>query len=498
MFYDDLIKGKAPGQLALVDAQGPVTYGELEQKVDHWARFLQARGLRPGERVGLFSRNCSGFVMAYLAVIRAGGVIVPLNFQLAPREVAYILKDAGIRFLISRQPLDLADALAGQGLTGVQQFLYEDLDAPVAQAFQPVERKETDNCTIIYTSGTTGRPKGAMLTHRNLLTNARAYVDAAGQRPDDRVLCLLPMYHCYGWTVCVTSSLLLGSPIIIQTTYNFKAALRLVQAQKVTVFVGVPAVMELLVDGADLRELESVRLFISGGASLGEGLGERFTAWCKRPLLDGYGLSETSPVVSFNRPDHTRFGSIGLPIDGVDVAILDPEGKELPAGERGEIGVRGPNVMLGYLNLPEATQEAVRGGWFHTEDVGYFDEDGYLFLVDRLKDMIISSGENIYPREVEEAIQELPGVAEAAVIGVPDPLRGQAVAAWVVAEEGAALDFRAMRRTLLKQIAAYKVPKKYFKTEALPRNHLGKLLKNELRKQTLKILEKDKTAGRAL
>lgn len=498
MFYDELIKGKAPEQLALVDAQGPVTYGELEARVDHWARFLQARGLEPGQRVGLLSRNCSGFVAAYLAVIRAGGVIVPLNFQLAPREVTYILKDAGIRFLLTRQPLDLTEALAEQGLSGVQQFLYEDLDGPVDQPLQQRARQETDNCTIIYTSGTTGRPKGAMLTHRNLITNARAYVEAVGQRCEDRVLCLLPMYHCYGWTVCVTSSLLLGSPIIIQTTYNFKAALRLVQARKVTVFVGVPAVMDLLVDGADLGELESVRLFISGGASLGENLGERFTAWCHRPLLDGYGLSETSPVVSFNQPGHTRFGSIGLPIRGVEVAILDPEGKVLPSGEKGEIGVRGSNVMLGYLNLPEATKEAFRGGWFHTEDVGYFDEDGYLFLVDRLKDMIISSGENIYPREVEEAIQEYPGVEEAAVIGVPDPLRGQAVAAWVVPRQGADLDFRALRRTLLKQIAAFKVPKKYFQTDRLPRNHLGKLLKNELRKQTLKILEKDKTAGRAL
>lgn len=498
MFYDELVKGKDPEQLALVDAQGPVTYGELEKRVDHWARFLQAQGLLPGERVGLFSRNCSGFVTAYLAVIRAGGVIVPLNFQLAPREVAYILKDAGISFLITRQPLELTEALAEQGITGVRQFQYEELDAAVDQPLRPVKRQETDNCTIIYTSGTTGRPKGAMLTHRNLLTNARAYVEAVGQRPEDRVLCLLPMYHCYGWTVCVTSSLLLGNPVIIQTTYNFKTALRLVQAQNVTVFVGVPAVMELLVDGADLRELESVRLFISGGASLGEGLGERFSAWCKRPLLDGYGLSETSPVVSFNRPGHTRFGSIGLPIHRVEVSILGPDGTILPPGQKGEIGVRGPNVMLGYLNLPEATEKAFRGGWFHTEDVGYFDQDGYLFLVDRLKDMIISSGENIYPREVEEAIQKYPGVAEAAVIGVPDPLRGQAVASWVVPEPGAEVDLRALRRTLLKQIAAYKVPKKYFLTDTLPRNHLGKLLKNQLRKQTLKILEKDKTAGRAL
>lgn len=164
MFYDELIKGKAPEQLALVDAQGPVTYGELEARVDHWARFLQARGLEPGQRVGLLSRNCSGFVAAYLAVIRAGGVIVPLNFQLAPREVTYILKDAGIRFLLTRQPLDLTEALAEQGLSGVQQFLYEDLDGPVDQPLQQRARQETDNCTIIYTSGTTGRPKGAMLS----------------------------------------------------------------------------------------------------------------------------------------------------------------------------------------------------------------------------------------------------------------------------------------------------------------------------------------------
>ena len=200
-----------------------------------------------------------------------------------------------------------------------------------------------------------------MLSHRNLITNARAYVEAVGQQCEDRVLCLLPMYHCYGWTVCVISSLLLGSPIIIQTTYNFKAALRLVQAQKVTVFVGGSGGDGTSGGRRRSGELESVRFFISGGASLGETLGERFTAWCHRPLLDGYGLSETSPVVSFNRPGHTRFGSIGLPIRGVEVAILDPEGRVLPPGERRGDRGPGPNVMLGYLNLPEATKGSLSG-----------------------------------------------------------------------------------------------------------------------------------------
>ena len=392
MFYDELLKGKAPGRLALVDQEEELTYGELEAKVDRWAAFLQAKGLQQGQRVALVSRNCNGFVAAYLAVIRAGGVIVPLNFQLVPREIAYILKDAGISLLISRRPLELGEALEEAGISGVRQFLYEDLDEPVEWTFQPPERREEENCTIIYTSGTTGHPKGAMLSHRNLLTNARAYCEAVGLLPEDRILCLLPMYHCYGWTVCVTSGLLLGARIVIQTSYNFKTALRLVVRQQVSIFVGVPAVMELLLNGAPLPDLSSVRAFICGGAVLGKELGERFAAWSRRPLLDGYGLSETSPVVSFNRPGKTRFGTIGIPIRDVEVAILDPQGQELPPGETGEIAVRGPNVMLGYLNQEKATERAFRYGWFHTEDVGFFDQEGFLHLVDRLKDLIISSG----------------------------------------------------------------------------------------------------------
>ena len=498
MFYDELLKGKAPGRLALVDQEEELTYGELEAKVDRWAAFLQAKGLQQGQRVALVSRNCNGFVAAYLAVIRAGGVIVPLNFQLVPREIAYILKDAGISLLISRRPLELGEALEEAGISGVRQFLYEDLDEPVEWTFQPPERREEENCTIIYTSGTTGHPKGAMLSHRNLLTNARAYCEAVGLLPEDRILCLLPMYHCYGWTVCVTSGLLLGARIVIQTSYNFKTALRLVVRQQVSIFVGVPAVMELLLNGAPLPDLSSVRAFICGGAVLGQELGERFAAWSRRPLLDGYGLSETSPVVSFNRPGKTRFGTIGIPIRDVEVAILDPQGQELPPGETGEIAVRGPNVMLGYLNQEKATERAFRYGWFHTEDVGFFDQEGFLHLVDRLKDLIISSGENIYPREVEQVLLQYPGVAAAAVIGYPDPLRGQSAAAWVVPEAGTAVDLRALRRYLLDRIAPYKIPKKYFLARELPRTGLGKVRKNVLQEETLKLLEKNRTAGRAL
>lgn len=498
MFYDELLKGKAPGQVALVDQEQELTYGELEAKVERWATFLQAKGLRKGQRAALVSRNCNGFVAAYLAVIRAGGVIVPINFQLVPREIAYILKDAGISLLISRQPLELGAALEEAGISGVQQFLYEDLDGPVDWTFQPPQRREEENCTIIYTSGTTGHPKGAMLSHRNLLTNAQAYCEAVGLLPEDRILCLLPMYHCYGWTVCVTSGLLLGARIVIQTNYNFKTALRLVVRQQVSIFVGVPAVMELLLNGADLADLASVRAFICGGAVLTKELGERFSAWSRKPLLDGYGLSETSPVVSFNRPGKTRFGTIGIPIHGVEVAILDPEGRTMPQGKTGEIAVRGPNVMLGYLNQEKETERVFRYGWFHTEDVGFFDEEGFLHLVDRLKDLIISSGENIYPREVERVLLQYPGVAEAAVIGYPDPLRGQSAAAWLVPEAGIQVDLRALRRYLLDQIAPYKVPKKYFLTEKFPRTSLGKVQKNRLRDETLKLLEKNRTAGRAL
>jgi long-chain acyl-CoA synthetase len=498
MFYYQLIASHPADRPALLDQDRVITYGELREQVDRWAAFLQEAGLKKGERVGLFSRNCAEYVAAYMAVIRAGGVIVPINFQLVPREVAYMIKDAEIHLFLTQAKLELDGPLAELGCAPVRQLTFGELDAPVSGSLQEVPRTEDDNCTIIYTSGTTGRPKGAMLSHKNLVANAWDFQDAIHARPEDVILCLLPMYHCYAWSVCVSLSLLLGAQLVIQANYNFKTAIRLVQRHGVTLFTGVPAVMELLLEGAEPSELSTVREFICGGASLGKVLGQKFADKFGHPVLEGYGLSEAAPVVSVNRPGNVKFGSIGLPLVEEEVRILNPQGREVPQGEAGEVVVRGPNVMLGYLNRLEATKETLAGGWLHTGDVGYADEDGFIFLVDRLKDMIISSGENVYPREVEEAITQYPGIREASVVGVADRLRGQAITAFLVLQEGAQCNPKELRRYLLGRIAPYKVPREYFIIQELPKTSLGKVRKNILRQQAEEILQQRRMSWRSL
>jgi long-chain acyl-CoA synthetase len=498
MLFNDIFAQHPAEREAIIDQDRVVTYGELRQMVDRWAAAFQQSGVKPGDRVGLFSKNCLEFILTYFAVIRAGGVVVPINFQLVPHEVAYIVRDADIHLLVAREPLPMDEALEAIGYSGLRQVTFDEMHAMPETPLVPVNMEPGTNCSIIYTSGTTGRPKGAMLSHKNLCSNAMDFSRIVPYNEKDTVLCLLPMYHCYAWTVCVVSTLLRGGRIVIQSVYNFKTAMRLVKKHKVTVFTGVPAVFRLLCESRDLDSVESVRFFISGGAPLGLDLGRTFALKYGRPVLEGYGLSEASPVVSFNYPGKIRIGSIGVAIPEVDVKIVDPDGKVLERCERGELLAKGPNVMMGYLNHPDDTKKTIVDGWLHTGDVGYIDEDGFIFLVDRLKDLIISSGENVYPREIEEAACQYEGVAEAAVIGVPDKLRGEAICIYVVPREGAQINLKALRQSLIGKIAPYKVPREYFIVDEMPKTNLGKIRKNILRERTIAILSEDKLAGRPL
>jgi long-chain acyl-CoA synthetase len=498
MLFFDIYANHPDEAEAIIDQDRHVTYGELRRLVDQWAAVFQQKGVKPGDRVGLFSKNCIDFILTYFAVVRAGGVVVPINFQLVPREVAYILHDADIKLLVVKEPMELDEALKELGGPDCEQVTFAELEQAPAATLQEVSMQPDDNCSIIYTSGTTGSPKGAMLSHTDLCANARDFTMAVPFNNKDTVLCLLPMYHCFAWTVCVVSTLLHGGRIVIQSVYNFKTAMRLVRKHKVTVFTGVPAVFRLLCESRDLESVESVRFFISGAAPLGLDLGRTFAVKYGRPVLEGYGLSEASPVVTFNYPGKIKIGSIGVPIPNVQVKIVSPDGKEMERCERGEVLVKGPNVMLGYLNRPEETKSTIVDGWLHTGDVGYIDEDGFVFLVDRIKDLIISSGENVYPREIEEAACKFEGIAEAAVIGVPDKLRGESICIYVVPQEGAKPNLKALRQYLLGQVAPYKVPREYFLTSELPRTGLGKVRKPELRQKAIAVLSENKLAGRVL
>jgi len=467
-----------------------VTYKTLQQEVAKYRSFFHRAGIRPDDKVGLFSRNSVEFVFSYMAIISLGAVVVPLNFQLTLREIAYIVHDAQMSHLITTENLDLTAELAQyERRQKVTQLIIpafkkkikheEHEDSPCLDS----SLGENHPCAIIYTSGTTGKPKGAILTHRNLVSNAQAFRDALRVDSTDNVLCVLPMYHCFAWTCAVLNSLLCGASITILEAFAPKETTATIKEFGVTVVYGVPPMYNFLSRMGEAEDLAGVRLFVSGGASLPEKVAKQFREKYGAEIVEGYGLSEASPVVTISPLEKTKYYSIGKALPGLEVHVVNPKGDILPPGAVGEIVVKGPSVMQGYLNLPLETSLALRDGWLYTGDLAYRDTEGYFFIVDRLKDMIISNGENIYPREIEELLYAYPGITEAAVIGVPDELRGQASCAYLVLGEGHVFDKKAIRDYLQTNLAAYKIPRDFILADALPKNQTGKILKRVLREQ---------------
>lgn len=479
----ELINLGLDDQIAFYDKK-PLTYRQLRSEVAAYRQYFYNQGIRGGDNVGLFARNSVEFIYSYMAVVSLGAVIVPLNFQLTAREVAYIIQDAAIKCLITREQLPLADELVSYGYQQpVRQLMIHEIAAilPDAEISAQPLIDERQPCAIIYTSGTTGNPKGAVLSHSNLYSNAQAVSEVFEIKPHDIVLCVLPMYHAFAWTCAVLSPLLTGASIAIVDGFTPKETVLMIRKYAVNVVYGVPPMYNLFSRTGEASDLAGVRLFVSGGASLPETVAVQFKLKYGVAIVEGYGLSEASPVVAANPLTACKVGSIGKPLPGVTVKIVDDQGQPLPIGTVGELAVKGPNVMQGYYNLPTDTARALQAGWLFTGDLAYQDQDGYLFVVDRLKDMIIANGENVYPREIEELIYTIPGVVEAAVIGVPDVLRGQAVRAYLVLEPGIKLDKRAIRDYLTTRLAAYKLPRDYVQVQELPKNQTGKILKRVLR-----------------
>lgn len=453
------------------------TYGQFRESVRQFRDYFYYVGIRPGDNVGLYCKNCPEFAVAYFGIVSLGAVIVPLNRTLTPREVSYIAEDAGMKHIIAMQPLALG--------TEIRQLLVPDImEAVERKAFPaaPVsEGNDHSPCAIIYTSGTTGKPKGAVLTHANLASNAWGIAEALGVGPDDNLLCVLPMFHSFAWTVTIMDVLLQGGQATIMETFQPKEAIKTIHEEGVTIVCGVPTMFGYYLSLGSPEAYEKVRIFVSGGASLPGEIIASFKQKFGIDITEGYGLSEASPVVTVNRVGRVRPGSIGLPLVDIEVRIESPEGVVLPAGEVGELVTRGPNVMAGYFNQPEATEVAIREGWLHTGDIARIDEEGYIYIVDRLKDIIIVGGLNVYPREVEEVLYQYPAVQEAAVIGVPDKLRGEVVCAYIVLKEDAQYDRKAMMHHLQENLATFKLPKEIIVLDALPKNATGKIMKRELR-----------------
>jgi long-chain acyl-CoA synthetase len=465
-----------------------LSFRDLAGRAAALAGALAGRGVRPGDRVAIQLPNVPMFAVCYYAILAAGAIAVPLNPLFKPREIGYHLADSGAALLLAG-PASAEAATAGAGRAGVSCLLLDPdtaaaLTAGPAGGLAPVPCQPEDTAVILYTSGTTGVPKGAELTHANLSRNVQVVRETLQDTgPEDVVFGGLPLFHSFGQTSGLNTGIASGSCLTLLPRFDAGRALEILQRDRVTVFLGVPTMYAALLHhpAAATADLHRLRLCVSGGASLPVELMREFESRFGCPILEGYGLSETSPVATFNHPDRPRKpGSIGTPIAGVQVRVVDPDGKDVPTGEVGEILIQGHNVMKGYWRRPEATAEAVVDGWFRTGDLARADDDGYLFIVDRIKDLVIRGGYNVYPREVEEVLYEHPAVAEAAVIGIPHPTLGQEVGAAVALKPGATATPEELREFVKEQVAPQKYPRHVWLLPELPKGPTGKLLKREV------------------
>jgi long-chain acyl-CoA synthetase len=490
----------APAKTAVILGEARLSYAQLDELSDKLAANLTAAGLAIGDRVGLQLPNIPQFVIAYFGILKAGGVVVPMNVLLKAPEIAYQLEDSGARALITYggfadEAAKAAEAAALTSLYIVGETVgeagggaapFEALLAGDAPGSQLAARSPADPAVIIYTSGTTGTPKGAVLSHIGLYMNA----DIPGRlfefSADDVALVALPLFHVFALSSIMNTCVLLGGTMTLVPRFDPRAVLEIMQRDRVTVFMGVPTMFIALlqaVDSADY-DLASLRVAVSGGAPIPAEVIDSFESRFGVAILEGYGLSESSSTATFNiSVSERKVYSVGKPIWGTSVQIWDDDSRPLPPGADhvGEVVLRGMNIMTGYHNNPEATAKAFAGGWFHTGDLGYIDEDGFLFIVDRIKDLIIRGGYNVYPREVEEVLYAHPAVAEAAVIGVPDPKMGEEVRAIVAVRPGQSVTEAELIEFVKERAAAYKYPRTIEFRDSLPKGATGKILKKELR-----------------
>ncbi len=486
--------GEAP---VVVGDEGTLSFADLDRQSDRLAAHLAAQGLLPGERVALYCPNGLRFPAAYLGIQKAGGVVLPINLLLNPEEIAYLLEDSGATTFVyhpalaegvtavrARSPqiahwIALGEPLAA---TDAGWAAIQDGTAPAPRVTLDPRR---DLAALLYTSGTTGRPKGAMLSHANLVSNTDSVMAALALRPEDRFLVVLPMFHAFAATVGLLTPLLHGLSLVPLARFEPAQVAQAIGRHGATIFLGVPSMYSLLLRLPDeaAAPLKGLRFCVSGGAAMPQAVMAEFEARFGVPVLEGDGPTECGPVTCVNPLDGERKpGTVGLPVPGVTMEIRDAEGRPLPDGETGEICVRGPSVMQGYWNRPDETAQAFFGDFFRTGDLGVRDEDGYFAIIDRLKDLIIVNGMNVYPRMVEEVLYRHPAVAEAAVVGQPHELHGEIPVAYVVLKAGETADEASLRAHCRAHLGRHEIPRRFVFMEALPKNATGKILKRELRK----------------
>jgi long-chain acyl-CoA synthetase len=500
---------EVPERTAIICEGTRLSYAQLQAATNQVARGLVQIGIRKGDTVALSCPNVSSFVIAYYGILKAGAVVMPLNVLLKSREIAYHLADGEAKAYLCQEgtpelPMGEMGYMAFQEVENCKHFFLLTNDpttpSPIAgvrtldelmrnqpTTFETVMTEPSDTAVILYTSGTTGKPKGAELSHMNALLNARLS-DIMYPRADDVHLITLPLFHSFGQSVQMNAGIYNRATLVLLPRFSPDAALRLMDQENVTFFAGVPTIYWALLNYPeagrfDLEKISrNLRMCVSGGSAMPVEVMRAFNEKFLVNILEGYGLSETSPVAIFHRLDREiKPGSIGLPVWGIEVRIVDRNDQEVGPNEPGEIVIRGHNVMKGYYKRPDATAEAMRGGWFHTGDIGRQDEDGFFYIVDRVKDMIIRGGFNVYPREVEEVLMTHPALSLAAVVGIPHERHGQEVKAFVILKESVEISEAELVAWSKQNMADYKYPRIIEFRKTLPMTGTGKILKSELR-----------------
>lgn len=480
-----------PEKTAIIFEDLSYTYSQLHLKVNQLASGLEQFGIKKGDRIALFMPNIPEFIMIYFAAQKLGAIVVSLNVLLVKNEVQYILRDCGARIIfagkdqIEQVPIDEVECLEQlilvEGDENDIRHLNRFLDKSV-DTFKALEMESDEPAAILYTSGTTGFPKGATLSHRNVLANSTATIYHTEIKEKDILHLFLPLFHCFGQNFIMNSSVKKGATIVMHKRFEPEPVVKAVKKHKVTMFFAVPTIYIYLLNMKDEDlDLSSIRYFFTAAAAMPREVADSWHAKYNMPIHDGYGLTECSPFSCYNHDFKHKPGSIGHPVINCEMKIIDEFGNPVGPGEWGEICIKGPNVMKGYWNKPEATAKTIIDGWLLTGDVGTQDEDGDYFIVDRVKDMINSAGNNIYPTEIENHLYEHPSIREVAVFGIPDDIKGEAVKAAIVLHPGEKLNSEDIIAFCRTKMAKYKVPQNIQFVNELPKSPTGKVLKRVLR-----------------
>jgi long-chain acyl-CoA synthetase len=486
-----------PERPAVSETSGALTYAQLNDKANRVATALMKIGIQPGEHVGLCAPNSGDWLSFYFGVLKTGAVAVTFSSLLKKNELELLVGHARPRVLLATDE-KLEDLKGLRGTGGVETVISSggDLALPRlletgSRDFEAVDRDRTDTAVILYTGGTTGIPKGVMLSHENINAAIHTVVFNERSTPEDRALCFLPFNHVFGQMHIMNATILSAGCLELIPTFDPEKVLDLMAAGRVTKFYAVPTVFVRFLSLEGLKEkLGAVRYCFSAAASMAAEVVRQWKERTGLAIFEGYGMTEAAPTVTYNHYFRHVVGSVGTEVPGIEIQIRDKEGNRKKQGEEGEICVRGPNIMKGYFNNPEATASAFwKSVWFRSGDIGLFDDQGYLYIVDRLKDMIITGGENVYPREVEEVLFTREEVEECAVIGLPDREWGERVAAFIIPRPGKSFDKNALHSYLKSRLSSFKLPKEYRLVNDFPKSPAGKILKRELRKEAIDALK---------